>query len=473
MRIRALRGSLDAAVKRRSSAFMRMIRLAGVVLIAAAATACPPVNSGGGGGNLPDATANSAYTAFAWNDLGMHCLNPTYDAAVILPPYNTVWVQVVKRGTPPEIVTAGLTVEYSMVGNTSSHDKREYGQFWTNANALFGAVGLALDTGLNLEDPDVHNSLSGSMLAKGDHFQANGIPVVPVGDDGVWNPYQQIAITVKNAQGTVVATTKAMVPTSDEINCAKCHGTGTVASAFDDILAVHDTDNLTSLAGAKPVLCASCHGSPALNTSGVGTAGLYLSEAIHGFHATKGAACYDCHPGVASKCSRSTAHSATDGNCASCHGNMANVASTIAGGRVPWADEPTCGSCHVASNTPTRTSVSPGTISTIAQVDTDSALYRNASGHGGVACAACHSSPHAMVPSREAKDNYQALQYQGKAVTIGSCSVCHDNSQGEGFGEFFEEHGGTKRNSACMVCHTGFSSAASAQAPHQFQWRSR
>ena len=27
-----------------------------------------------------------AYVVFAWNDLGMHCLNPSYDKAVILPP---------------------------------------------------------------------------------------------------------------------------------------------------------------------------------------------------------------------------------------------------------------------------------------------------------------------------------------------------------------------------------------------------
>jgi hypothetical protein len=469
-----LTATKDLAAKRRSSPVLRMIRIACAVLVAVSTTACLPANPTVDGA-IPDATLNSAYTALAWNDLGMHCLNPTYDKAVILPPYNTVWVQVVKRGAPPEIVTSGLTVEYSLVGNTSSHDKRNYGQFWTNANALFGAVGLADDKGLNLEDPDVHNGLSGLMLVKGNHFQANGIPVVPVGDDLVWNPFQQIAITVKNAQGAVVATTKAMVPTSDEINCAKCHGTGTVASAFDDILAVHDTKNQTNLAGAKPVLCASCHGSPALGTAGAGTAGLYLSEAIHGFHATKaGVTCYDCHPGAATKCSRSVAHSAADGNCASCHGNMANVASTIAdNGRVPWANEPTCGSCHAASGTPTRTAVNPGAVSAIAQVDTGSALYRNASGHGGVACAACHSSPHAMVPSREAKDNYQALQYQGKAVTIGSCSVCHDDSHGGGFDGFFEEHGGGEQDSACKVCHTGFASAAIAQAPHQFQWRAR
>lgn len=429
------------------------------------------------GSDLPDDTLSSDYVVFAWNDLGMHCLNPTYDKAVILPPYNTVWAQVVKRGQPPEIVTSGLTVTYSMIGNTSSHDKREYGQFWTNSNALFGVV-LATDKGLNLEDPDVHNGLSGAMLVKGDHFQVNGIPVVPVGDDGVWNPYQQIEVTVKDSKGTVVATTKAMVPTSDEINCAKCHGAGGVDAAFDDILAAHDADPATGsdLVASAPVLCAECHGSPALGSPDAGSSGLYLSRAIHAFHSTKGTTCYDCHPGAISKCSRSLAHTTTDGNCTSCHDGMSVVASSIAtDGRIPWANEPTCGSCHAATATPTLTAVSPGTISTIAEVDTGSALYRNDAGHGGVACAACHGSPHAMVPSREAKDNYQALQYQDSSVTIGSCAACHSNSHGEGFSEFFEEHGGVEGEpSACKVCHTGFSASASvASAPHKFQWRSR
>ncbi|MFA6034485.1 MAG: hypothetical protein WC889_16420, partial [Myxococcota bacterium] len=36
------------------------------------------------------------HVLLAWNDLGMHCLNPSYDSAVILPPYNTVWAQVVR-----------------------------------------------------------------------------------------------------------------------------------------------------------------------------------------------------------------------------------------------------------------------------------------------------------------------------------------------------------------------------------------
>ena len=60
--------------------------------------------SGGGSGNGDgdgDGVAGGDYVVLAWNDLGMHCLNPTYDQLIILPPYNTLWAQVVERGDPP------------------------------------------------------------------------------------------------------------------------------------------------------------------------------------------------------------------------------------------------------------------------------------------------------------------------------------------------------------------------------------
>ena len=66
-------------------------------------------NNGGGGEIIPQGTE---FVVFVWNDLGMHCLNPTYDTAVILPPYNTLWAQVIRRGDPPQIVTSGITVAY-------------------------------------------------------------------------------------------------------------------------------------------------------------------------------------------------------------------------------------------------------------------------------------------------------------------------------------------------------------------------
>ena len=88
-------------------------------------------------------------------------------------------------------------------------------------------------------------------------------------------------------------------------------------------------------------------------------------------------------------------------------------------------------------------------------------------------CAGCHGSPHAMVPSREASDNYQALQYQGRAKSIGSCGVCHAGSKGAGSGGFIEQHGPGGQPTACNVCHTAVTSSNTGSWPHQYQWRNR
>lgn len=385
----------------------------------------------------------------------MHCANPTYDKAVLLPPYNTVWAQVVKRGNPPQVVTTGVTVEYRIVNNTYSYGKASYGQFWDNMQKLFGAS-LAKNTGLNLSDPNVHNGLSGKMVQKSDHFEAVGIPLTPLEDSGVWNPFQVAELTVKDASGNVIAKTRTTAPISDEINCTKCHGN----DAFQNILQVHDRRNGTNLVSQEPVLCASCHGDPALGKPDAGPFH-YLSDHIHAFHATvtPPPACYDCHPGAVTQCSRSLAHTAADGNCTTCHGDLANVGMSIEQGRIPWANEPACATCHTG----------------VAGLDTGTTLYRNALGHGGMYCASCHSSPHAMVPSRVVTDNYQALQYMGKAKTIGDCGVCHQTSRGGGdLGDFAETHGGANPQVAntCFVCHTAISTNTSLW-PHAFQWKSR
>ena len=390
------------------------------------------------------------YSVFAWNDLGMHCLNPTYDKLVVLPPYNNVMAQVIKRGNPPEVVTSGLKVEYKLIDNTSSYSKRAYGKFWDNSNKLFG-VTLTHDIGL------AGYGLAGEMEASGNHFIGKGIPVVPVYDNGTWDPYQVAEITVKDGSGKILAQTRTTVPTSDEMNCAKCHGT----NAFDDILAKHDSKHETNFtaAGSQPVLCASCHPDPAL---GINTGPeKYLSQAVHGSHASKpGIGCYDCHPGGTTKCSRSIAHTSADGNCTECHGDMANVAGTIAAGRVPWSGEPACSDCHTG----------------VTGVTTGNALYRNSQGHGSIQCTACHGSPHAMYPTNIAKDDYQSKQYQGftsRIKTIGSCGVCHDSSRGESnTGEFAEVHGGTNPEEiiGCRACHTSITSNT-ADWPHAYTWK--
>jgi hypothetical protein len=246
-----------------------------------------------------------------------------------------------------------------------------------------------------------------AVARSGDHFEAVGIPVVPVDDAGTWNPYQVAEVVARDASGAALATVRTTIPTSDEIDCARCHG----ADAFAGVLAAHDRLSGTSLSQRRPVLCASCHASPALGVLARKGGTSFLSEAIHGFHGRLAAAsrpaCYDCHPGAQTQCSRSLAHAAPDGNCTGCHGALADVG---AAARVPWVTEPACSRCHGSA---------------IAQVDTGTALYRNAAGHGGLSCPACHGSPHAMRPSRVASDDAQAVAYQGAARTLGSCRVCH------------------------------------------------
>lgn len=402
-----------------------------------------------GNGNNPPAFSQD-YVVFAWNDLGMHCLNPTYDKAVLLPPYNNLIAQVVQRGNPPKIVTSGVTVEYSIMGNTSSYGKRQYGGFWDNVTALFGIASLQHDVGLT------GNRLSGTMTAASGHFEATGIPVTPVSDLEVWDPLQVAEVMVKDGSGKTVAKTRATVPTSDDIDCAKCHGT----DAFNDILAKHDDENGTTLMQSKPVLCAKCHGSMALGKQGRGSAGKYVSEAIHGFHADKGASCYDCHPGHTTKCNRSEKHTAADGNCTRCHGTMDVVASSTKTGRVPWVNEPSCADCH----------------NTAKDVGSASTLYRASTGHGNMMCSACHGSPHAMVPSLKDVDNYQAMQYQpysSSPKTLGSCGACHSSSRGESnLGEYAEVHGGSKpeKENGCFICHTSVD-ATTSKWPHAFTWK--
>ena len=247
------------------------------------------------------------------------------------------------------------------------------------------------------------------------------------------------------------------MPVSDEFQCNKCHGTDT----FNNILKLHDKENETSLFSQKPILCANCHGSPALGKIGEGSSGVYLSEAIHGVHSSKVSSCYDCHPGKNSKCNRSLSHKGTDGNCATCHGSMDDVAESIEEeNRIPWVNEPKCSTCHVG----------------IPLVNIGDTLFRNAKGHGGLYCTTCHGAPHAMIPSSIESDNYQAIQYQNKAKTIGSCAACHEKSKGEEdeIDEFASTHGGSnpKIKISCNICHTSVSENKD-KWPHAYQWKNR
>jgi hypothetical protein len=390
------------------------------------------------------------YVVLVWNDLGIHCINRSFATIAILPPFNNVWAQVIKRGEPPQIVTSGISLEYQILNNTKVQGKTD---FWQYAPQLFG-VNLPLGIGLT------GNGLSGKMQLVGDHFEATGIPVVPFDDQMNWNPYQTVIVTLKPILGKPPTknqiiqmgrpvTTQAVLPVSDELNCAKCHAqdmdgtinlplvtdntgqqhTGTT-DIDQNILMVHDlyhgsngiSDKGSNLVNSTPVLCSSCHSSNALGTPGnPGTQS--LSRAMHGWHKPTvispdytrcpDVTCYDCHPGATTQCLRTgvggMGYLGTVPSCQTglCHGGSQGMADSLAQGRRPWLDEPTCEQCH-GSN-----------------YSTGQDLYRKAKGHGGVYCAGCHNSPHAWFPSKLWADNAKPMTLQKSPIAIGNCLVCH------------------------------------------------
>ncbi len=157
----------------------------------------------------------------------------------------------------------------------------------------------------------------------------------------------------------------------------------------------------------RPVLCAECHSSNALNAPGL--LGIpSLSNAVHGEHKDKISqdlsGCYTCHPGPQTQCLRDTM-SQQGMDCIDCHGNMEAVSQNSN----PWLNGPRCdnAACHGSG------------------YQQDQPLYRMSKEHGGIYCAACHDSPHAIAPSREPNDSIKFIELQGHAGTLDTCTVCH------------------------------------------------
>jgi hypothetical protein len=365
-------------------------------------------NSGSGGGE----PGTGDYIVIGWNDLGMHCMDPSFEDFAVLPPFNTLWAQVIQRAEEPRIVTDGVSVEYRVIDNTYSAGKTN---FWDYAQVLFGLPDpLPPDVGL------AGFGLSGEMHIDGDHFVAEGIPLTEFRDSAPSTPYpyQLAELVAKDSHGNVLATTQTVAPISTEMNCQVCHADNGSANPDiatgvmkQNILTLHDQKENTGLMAERPVLCASCHSSNALGTPG--QPGLpSLSLAMHGQHQSVTEDCYLCHPGPQTKCLRGTM--AQEGmTCHDCHGDMSDVADPA---RQPWITEPRCETCHGAAH-----AEQPGM------------LYRFSTGHGGVYCQACHGSQHAIYPTLQPNDNIQSIMLQGEAGTVEKCTVCHTSTpDGEG-----------------------------------------
>ncbi len=352
------------------------------------------------------AAAGGGWTLIGWNNLGMHCMDSDYSVFSILPPYNTIHAQLIDSTGHLVRTPGGITVTYEAFRdpagsiNTTSRGKTN---FWTFVSDLFG-VGLADDAGLaGTAMPGTANRPQPMAWDAVQHwFTAEGIPLTPYDDAAFKNTYPMMRLVARDAAGTVLATTKIVLPVSDEMSCASCHASGSGAAArpaagwvnesdpdrdyrlnilrLHDERQAHDTafadalhragyrpDGLyTTALGGNSILCARCHPSNAL--PGTGYTGIQpLTRVVHKLHAgavdpgtgmtldssSNRAACYSCHPGSTTRCLRGAMGSAVaqDGSlaiqCQSCHGSM----SAVGANREGWLDEPGCGSCHTGTAT--------------------------------------------------------------------------------------------------------------------------
>jgi hypothetical protein len=428
-------------------------------------------------------TTLATYSLLAWNDLGMHCMDGDYSVMSILPPYNTVHAQLVNRQTH-ERISQGVTLSYTATPDTAgSINTYSAGKtnFWLYVDELFG---VQLNDDMGLAGYPMASTTPVALAYETTHewFTAEGIPITPTDDALQTNPYPMVMIAAHDAtSGALLAQAPIVLPVSDEMNCAACHTTGTVAEAMPpsgwvndldpdtgwrkNVLKLHDerhlgdadyqtalvtagylpTGLLDSALNGNPTLCASCHPSNALPGLGIATLPP-LTQAVHGEHAEvtdpatglvlddsdARAACYTCHPGSETKCLRDAMGANPDITCQSCHGNLSAVASEDRRG---WFDQPTCQACHFDSTRTLTVFDASGVMREPADTTfatdpdtpiTGASLYRFSTGHGGLQCSACHGSPHAIFPTLEPNDNRLSLELQNYAGTIRECTVCHD-----------------------------------------------
>ncbi|MBX3667933.1 MAG: Ig-like domain-containing protein [Rhodocyclaceae bacterium] len=235
-------------------------------------------SSGGTGGT-------STYAVLAANDLGMHCADQDYQIFSILPPFNVVHAQVIKKGSKPLILNdSSVDVYYSGASslsdpagsgsiNTYSVGPTYKSNFWelTTRNQSYGTqtyrrlypsvapLTSALDSfaplpdnvGLPVPDPNQFPALSiaqqampattpqkfqrydpnlafftnfpfGGTIVGVNWFSADGIPILPRDDKGVTNAYPLLRIS---------AVTRGAAPTSTPL--AKLDVVVPVASEAD------------------------------------------------------------------------------------------------------------------------------------------------------------------------------------------------------------------------------------------------
>ncbi len=422
--------------------------------------------SGNSGQHSTAPSGNSSRDSFvllAWSDVGMHFLLNDFKFFSLHPPWNNLHALLIRRGRIPKITSREIEIRYQVEPGFES--PAQHSLFWKYAPVLF-AKRVRKNIGLK------GRGLSGTMDWDNGKacFFAQGIPVLPYGAGGVYNPFPEFNISaLEKRTGKKLAETRVIAPVSTQMGCGNCHGKGNRAVDSEarnalvarDILQSHDRLSQTALLGqaesGRPVNCLACHGNEFLKFDG-GRATLNLSAAIHGFHAervheTGGKACLACHPASAkqrSPCFRGV-HARKKMDCTSCHGTMKKHAlslllmerrygkkvadpliaslkqsigenSSQIKSRDAWANEPDCLNCHPDfQHAKKRNTFNQWTKYT-------TLLYRNRSDANGIPCAACHGATHAVhskvLPNDTDPKRFASQDNSGIQATD-SCIVCH------------------------------------------------
>ncbi|OGR40319.1 MAG: hypothetical protein A2051_05505, partial [Desulfovibrionales bacterium GWA2_65_9] len=371
-----------------------------------------------------DATTDE-YVLLAWSGLGMHMIVESQGMFTLRPATAELSAQLIRRGDPPAKITEGVELTCAVEG------AKEGGGQPVNMKVMEGR----------------------------DWFMAPAIHISPRGASGGFNPYPLVTVEARDAATkAVLARTRAVLPVSDEVGCASCHGgtrAGTEAGpgispeTGQNILRIHDRTNRTSLGAqakaGRPVACTSCHADPLTGAEGQGGL-LGISSALHGFHAStlkgRGAeACARCHPSRPDGATRFQRglHAQIGLDCTTCHGTLEDHAVgllkreletgkrgakrlltqiTPQSGpqanippRTAWTQTTDCLACHQDFGAP---DLSRGFGNWTKGVP--ERFKSRLDEMGALSCPACHGAQHALYPALNPygadRDNIQPLQYQ-------------------------------------------------------------
>src|SRR5262249_2017810 len=131
--------------------------------------------------NSSTQAASTSYTLIAWSELGMHCIDgKDYSIFSVLPPYNVIHAQLLKKGEPPVPVTSGVTITYQAIAdatksiNTISSTKTN---FWAYVQVLFHA-NPAPDTGIAGYKVQSKKTQQMTFNAAAGFWEAVGVPTI-------------------------------------------------------------------------------------------------------------------------------------------------------------------------------------------------------------------------------------------------------------------------------------------------------